>query len=120
MPLAWGLAVLQLAPTQQAQEIHMVVIPFLHVIFESQSWLELTAAALYLTANLKSRVKKGTMTDEKFTKTLQLVKPTLEYKDFNGVDAVIEVISLHPLHDRATAYQKSLVRFPSEHSMTLA
>jgi hypothetical protein len=53
------------------------------------------------------------MTDEKFTKTLQLVKPTLEYKDFNGVDAVIEVIFLHPLHDKA----KSLIRFPSEHSM---
>lgn len=31
------------------------------------------------------------MTEDKYNKTMQLVKPTLEYKDFNGVDAVIEV-----------------------------
>jgi 2-polyprenyl-6-methoxyphenol hydroxylase-like FAD-dependent oxidoreductase len=36
MPLAWSLAVLQLALTQYAQETHMVAIPFLHVVVESQ------------------------------------------------------------------------------------
>eukprot|EP00243_Klebsormidium_subtile_P003768 TRINITY_DN17368_c0_g1_i1.p1 TRINITY_DN17368_c0_g1~~TRINITY_DN17368_c0_g1_i1.p1 ORF type:complete len:722 (-),score=202.60 TRINITY_DN17368_c0_g1_i1:241-2406(-) len=45
-----------------------------------------------IAANLKSRVKKGSMTEDKYSKTMQLVKPTLEYKDFNGVDAVIEAV----------------------------
>lgn len=42
-------------------------------------------------ANLQSRVKKGKMSQEKFEKTLSLVKGVLTYDDFKSVDLVIEV-----------------------------
>ncbi|XP_020689146.1 glyoxysomal fatty acid beta-oxidation multifunctional protein MFP-a isoform X1 [Dendrobium catenatum] len=43
-------------------------------------------------ANLQSRVKKGKMTDEKFEKTLSLVKGVLDYESFRDVDIVIEAV----------------------------
>lgn len=43
-------------------------------------------------ANLQSRVKKGKMTQEKFEKTMSLLKGTLDYESFKDVDMVIEVL----------------------------
>ncbi|KAL9255207.1 Glyoxysomal fatty acid beta-oxidation multifunctional protein MFP-a-like protein [Drosera capensis] len=43
-------------------------------------------------ANLQSRVKKGKMTQEKFEKTLSLLKGVLGYEDFRDVDMVIEAV----------------------------
>lgn len=45
---------------------------------------------IFLPANLQSRVKKGKMTDERFEKTLSLVKGVLDYESFRDVDVVIE------------------------------
>ncbi|KAL7220718.1 hypothetical protein ACSBR2_013578 [Camellia fascicularis] len=41
-------------------------------------------------ANLQSRVKKGKMNEEKFLKTLSLLKGVLDYESFRDVDMVIE------------------------------
>ena len=46
-------------------------------------------------ANLQSRVKKGKMTQEKFEKTLSLLKGALNYDSFRDVDMVIEVLKIH-------------------------
>ncbi|XP_057430072.1 peroxisomal fatty acid beta-oxidation multifunctional protein MFP2-like [Lotus japonicus] len=43
-------------------------------------------------ANLQSRVKKGKMTQEKFEKTISLLKGTLDYESFKDVDMVIEAV----------------------------
>lgn len=43
-------------------------------------------------ANLKSRVKKGNMTQEKFEKTFSLLKGVLDYDSFRDVDMVIEAV----------------------------
>ncbi|KAH7844922.1 hypothetical protein Vadar_033231 [Vaccinium darrowii] len=43
-------------------------------------------------ANLQSRVKKGNMTQEKFEKTLSLLKGVLDYESFRDVDLVIEAV----------------------------
>ncbi|KAI8002788.1 hypothetical protein LOK49_LG08G03231 [Camellia lanceoleosa] len=43
-------------------------------------------------ANLQSRVKKGKMTQEKFEKTLSLLKGVLDYESFRDVDMVIEAV----------------------------
>lgn len=43
-------------------------------------------------ANLQSRVKKGNMTQEKFEKTLSLLKGVLDYESFKDVDMVIEAV----------------------------
>ncbi|KAA8527438.1 hypothetical protein F0562_034847 [Nyssa sinensis] len=43
-------------------------------------------------ANLQSRVKKGKMTQEKFEKTMSLLKGALEYESFRDVDMVIEAV----------------------------
>ncbi|CAN0855722.1 Glyoxysomal fatty acid beta-oxidation multifunctional protein MFP-a [Linum grandiflorum] len=43
-------------------------------------------------ANLQSRVKKGKMTQEKFEKTLSLLKGSLDYESFRDVDMVIEAV----------------------------
>ncbi|XP_077218571.1 glyoxysomal fatty acid beta-oxidation multifunctional protein MFP-a-like [Tasmannia lanceolata] len=43
-------------------------------------------------ANLQSRVKKGKMTQEKFERTLSLLKGVLDYEDFKDVDMVIEAV----------------------------
>ncbi|KAI5059208.1 hypothetical protein GOP47_0025527 [Adiantum capillus-veneris] len=43
-------------------------------------------------ANLQSRVKKGKMSEEKFKKTLALLKGTLDYNDFKDADIVIEAV----------------------------
>ncbi|XP_024381161.1 glyoxysomal fatty acid beta-oxidation multifunctional protein MFP-a [Physcomitrium patens] len=43
-------------------------------------------------ANLQSRVKKGKMSQEKFEKTLSLVKGVLTYDVFKSVDMVIEAV----------------------------
>ncbi|KAI4372492.1 hypothetical protein MLD38_010714 [Melastoma candidum] len=43
-------------------------------------------------ANLQSRVKKGNMTQEKFEKTMSLLKGTLDYEGFKDVDLVIEAV----------------------------
>lgn len=43
-------------------------------------------------ANLQSRVKKGKMTQEKFEKTMSLLKGVLDYESFKDVDMVIEVV----------------------------
>ncbi|KAF5944696.1 hypothetical protein HYC85_018773 [Camellia sinensis] len=40
--------------------------------------------------NLQSRVKKGKMNEEKFLKTLSLLKGVLDYESFRDVDMVIE------------------------------
>lgn len=47
---------------------------------------------LFLSANLKSRVKKGQMSQDKFEKTLTLLKGALDYESFRDVDMVIEVL----------------------------
>ena len=46
----------------------------------------------FYAANLQSRVKKGKMSQEKFEKTLSLLKGSLDYESFRDVDMVIEVI----------------------------
>ncbi|XP_057476267.1 glyoxysomal fatty acid beta-oxidation multifunctional protein MFP-a-like [Actinidia eriantha] len=43
-------------------------------------------------ANLQSRIKKGKMTQEKFEKTLSLLKGVLDYESFRDVDMVIEAV----------------------------
>ncbi|CAA2985912.1 glyoxysomal fatty acid beta-oxidation multifunctional MFP-a [Olea europaea subsp. europaea] len=43
-------------------------------------------------ANLKSRVKKGNMSQEKYEKTLSLLKGSLDYESFRDVDMVIEAV----------------------------
>ncbi|KAI6693028.1 hypothetical protein NL676_020738 [Syzygium grande] len=43
-------------------------------------------------ANLQSRVKKGNMTQEKFEKTMSLLKGVLDYESFKDVDMVIEAV----------------------------
>ncbi|XP_010259502.1 PREDICTED: glyoxysomal fatty acid beta-oxidation multifunctional protein MFP-a [Nelumbo nucifera] len=43
-------------------------------------------------ANLRSRVKKGKMTEEKLEKTLSLIKGVLDYESFKDVDMVIEAV----------------------------
>ncbi|KAG5555099.1 hypothetical protein RHGRI_012583 [Rhododendron griersonianum] len=43
-------------------------------------------------ANLQSRVKRGNMTQEKFEKTLSLLKGVLDYESFRDVDMVIEAV----------------------------
>ncbi|KAI9390725.1 hypothetical protein POPTR_008G220400v4 [Populus trichocarpa] len=43
-------------------------------------------------ANLQSRVKKGKMTQEKFEKTMSLLKGSLDYESFKDVDMVIEAV----------------------------
>ncbi|XP_060174043.1 glyoxysomal fatty acid beta-oxidation multifunctional protein MFP-a-like [Lycium barbarum] len=43
-------------------------------------------------ANLQSSVKKGKMSQEKFEKTLSLLKGVLDYESFRDVDMVIEAV----------------------------
>nr|VDD53192.1 unnamed protein product [Brassica oleracea] len=43
-------------------------------------------------ANLQSRVKKGRMSQEKFEKTMSLLKGSLDYESFRDVDMVIEAV----------------------------
>ncbi|KAG6398614.1 hypothetical protein SASPL_140081 [Salvia splendens] len=43
-------------------------------------------------ANLKTRVKKGQMSPEKFEKTIALLKGSLDYESFRDVDMVIEAV----------------------------
>ncbi|KAH7445114.1 hypothetical protein KP509_02G107300 [Ceratopteris richardii] len=43
-------------------------------------------------ANLMSRVKKGNMSEEKFNRTLALLRGTLDYNDFKDVDIVVEAV----------------------------
>ncbi|EPS73418.1 hypothetical protein M569_01334 [Genlisea aurea] len=43
-------------------------------------------------ANLQSRVKKGQMNQEKFEKTISLLKGALDYGSFGDVDIVIEAV----------------------------
>jgi len=43
-------------------------------------------------ANLKSRMKKGKMSQEKFDKTMSMVTGSLTYDDFTNVDLVIEAV----------------------------
>ncbi|KAI4317570.1 hypothetical protein L6164_025433 [Bauhinia variegata] len=43
-------------------------------------------------ANLQSRAKKGNMTQERFDKTISLLKGVLDYESFKDVDMVIEAV----------------------------
>ncbi|KAK8619631.1 hypothetical protein V6N13_135913 [Hibiscus sabdariffa] len=43
-------------------------------------------------ANLQSRVKKGLMTQEKFEKTISLLRGVLDFESFRDVDMVIEAV----------------------------
>ncbi|KAI4345398.1 hypothetical protein L6164_012526 [Bauhinia variegata] len=43
-------------------------------------------------ANLQSRVRKGNMTQERFDKTISLLKGVLDYESFKDVDLVIEAV----------------------------
>ncbi|XVE82165.1 hypothetical protein DITRI_Ditri15bG0124900 [Diplodiscus trichospermus] len=43
-------------------------------------------------ANLQSQVKKGKMTEEKFEKTISLLRGVLDYESFRDVDMVIEAV----------------------------
>ncbi|KAJ4722148.1 glyoxysomal fatty acid beta-oxidation multifunctional protein MFP-a-like [Melia azedarach] len=43
-------------------------------------------------ANLQSRVKKGKMSQEKFEKTMSLLRGVLDYESFKDVDMVIEAV----------------------------
>lgn len=45
---------------------------------------------IFFAANLRSRVKKGKMTEEKFERTLSLLTGVLDYEKFKEVDLVIE------------------------------
>eukprot|EP01018_Ginkgo_biloba_P007976 Gb_20830 [translate_table: standard] len=45
-----------------------------------------------ISANLKSRVKKGSMTQEKFDKTMSLITGVVDYAEFKNVDLVIEAV----------------------------
>uniref|UniRef100_A0A0C9RPJ6 TSA: Wollemia nobilis Ref_Wollemi_Transcript_5333_2695 transcribed RNA sequence n=1 Tax=Wollemia nobilis TaxID=56998 RepID=A0A0C9RPJ6_9CONI len=45
-----------------------------------------------ISANLKSRVKKGNMSEEKFNKTMSLVTGVVDYAEFKNVDMVIEAV----------------------------
>eukprot|EP00245_Coleochaete_scutata_P000953 TRINITY_DN11176_c0_g1_i2.p1 TRINITY_DN11176_c0_g1~~TRINITY_DN11176_c0_g1_i2.p1 ORF type:complete len:589 (+),score=127.43 TRINITY_DN11176_c0_g1_i2:90-1856(+) len=52
----------------------------------------LQAGLKRIKANLTSRVKKGKMSEDKFQKTLSLVKGVLDYSEFGMVDLVIEAV----------------------------
>ncbi|XP_058077093.1 peroxisomal fatty acid beta-oxidation multifunctional protein MFP2-like isoform X1 [Magnolia sinica] len=52
----------------------------------------LEAGLARVKANLQSRVKKGKMTEEKFERTLSLLKGVLDYESFRDVDMVIEAV----------------------------
>ncbi|XP_050217152.1 glyoxysomal fatty acid beta-oxidation multifunctional protein MFP-a [Mercurialis annua] len=56
----------------------------------NQKFLE--AGVNRVKANLQSRVKKGKMSQEKFEKTLSLLKGVLDYESFKDVDMVIEAV----------------------------
>ncbi|ESQ49348.1 hypothetical protein EUTSA_v10020152mg [Eutrema salsugineum] len=43
-------------------------------------------------ANLQSRLRKGSMSQEKFEKTMSLLKGSLDYESFRDVDMVIEAV----------------------------
>ncbi|GLJ12630.1 hypothetical protein SUGI_0194880 [Cryptomeria japonica] len=45
-----------------------------------------------ISANLKSRVKKGVMSEEKFNKSMSLVTGVVDYANFKDVDMVIEAV----------------------------
>jgi 3-hydroxyacyl-CoA dehydrogenase len=45
---------------------------------------------LFVSANIKSRVKKGNMTQEGFEKALSLLRGALDYEQFRDADIVIE------------------------------
>lgn len=45
-----------------------------------------------ISANLKSRVKKGSMTQENFEKTMSLITGVVDYAEFRNVDMVIEAV----------------------------
>lgn len=45
-----------------------------------------------ISANLKSRVKKGVMSEEKFSKSMSLVTGVVDYEKFKDVDMVIEAV----------------------------
>ncbi|GAB2226551.1 hypothetical protein Droror1_Dr00022361 [Drosera rotundifolia] len=63
-----------------------------HVILKEVNENFLQAGVGRVKANLQSRVKKGKMTQEKFEKTLSLLKRVLGYEDFRDVDMVIEAV----------------------------
>ncbi|KAH9320634.1 hypothetical protein KI387_015273, partial [Taxus chinensis] len=45
-----------------------------------------------ISENLKSRIKKGAMTEENFNKTMSLVTGVVDYEEFKDVDMVIEAV----------------------------
>uniref|UniRef100_A0A0D6R3F0 Uncharacterized protein n=1 Tax=Araucaria cunninghamii TaxID=56994 RepID=A0A0D6R3F0_ARACU len=45
-----------------------------------------------ISANLKSRVRKGNMSEEKFKKTMSLITGVVDYAEFKNVDMVIEAV----------------------------
>ena len=45
-----------------------------------------------ISTNLKSHVKKGSMTQEKFEKTMSLITGVVDYAEFRNVDMVIEAV----------------------------
>lgn len=67
-----------------------------HLVFHYQLYRAKNASVLTLnflySANLKSRVKKGQMSREKFEKTVSFLKGSLDYESFRDVDMVIEVL----------------------------
>lgn len=59
--------------------------------FHVTKYISLFCSFPFHPANLQSRVKKGKMTQEKFDKTISLLKGTVDYESLKDVDMVIEV-----------------------------
>jgi 3-hydroxyacyl-CoA dehydrogenase len=55
-----------------------------------QEWLDSGVEAIK--KNYQIQVKKRKLTEEKYQKLMSLLKPTLNYEDFRGVDLIIEAV----------------------------
>ena len=47
---------------------------------------------IFCTGNLEGLVKRGSLTKDKMSKAISLLKGALDYSDFKDVDMVIEVV----------------------------
>ncbi|ONK80432.1 uncharacterized protein A4U43_C01F17660 [Asparagus officinalis] len=63
-----------------------------HVILKEINTTFLQKGLKSVAANLEGLVKKGSMTPDKMSKTLLLLKGVLDYTDFKDVDMVIEAV----------------------------
>ncbi|CAN4091669.1 unnamed protein product [Withania somnifera] len=63
------------------------------VILKEVNHKVLEAGIERIKANLQSRVNKGKLSQKKFTKSLSLLKGTLDYESFRDIDMVIEAVT---------------------------